>query len=61
MRVCDRIEYTNIEYLCILKVIKCKAKIRNFNGGSIMYDVFKIVNWLRVRNNADLQADPNAE
>ena len=26
-----------------------------------MYDVFKIVNWLRVRNNADLQADPNAE
>lgn len=30
MRVCDRIEYTNIEYLCILKVIKCKAKIRNF-------------------------------
>lgn len=26
-----------------------------------MYDVFKIVNWLRVRNNADLQANPNAE
>lgn len=26
-----------------------------------MYDVFKIVNWLRVRNNADLRTDPNAE
>ena len=26
-----------------------------------MYDVFKIVNWLRVRNNADLRTDLNAE
>lgn len=26
-----------------------------------MYDVFKIVNWLRVRNNADLRTNPNAE
>ena len=26
-----------------------------------MYDVFKIVNWLRVRNNADLRSDENAE
>ena len=26
-----------------------------------MYDVFKIVNGLRVKNNADLQANPNAE
>ncbi|WP_297582721.1 Panacea domain-containing protein [uncultured Lactobacillus sp.] len=26
-----------------------------------MYNVFKIVNWLRVRNNADLRSDENAE
>lgn len=26
-----------------------------------MYDVFKIVNWLRVKNNADIQTDANAE
>lgn len=26
-----------------------------------MYDVFKIVNWLRVKNNADVQTDANAE
>lgn len=26
-----------------------------------MYDVFKIVNWLRVKNNAELRVDPNSE
>lgn len=26
-----------------------------------MYSVFKIVNWLRVRNNADMRTNPNAE
>lgn len=26
-----------------------------------MYNVFKVVNWLRVRNNADLNSDLNAE
>lgn len=26
-----------------------------------MYDVFKIVNWLRVRNNADMRQNPNIE
>ncbi|MGO5344110.1 Panacea domain-containing protein [Lactobacillus amylovorus] len=26
-----------------------------------MYNVFQVVNWLRVRNNADLRTDPNAE
>lgn len=26
-----------------------------------MYDVFKIVNWLRVRNNADMRTNPNVE
>ena len=26
-----------------------------------MYNVFQVVNWLRVRNNADLRIDPNAE
>lgn len=26
-----------------------------------MYNVFQVVNWLRVRNNADLRSDPNAE
>lgn len=26
-----------------------------------MFNVFKIVNWLRVKNNADLQQNPNAE
>lgn len=26
-----------------------------------MYDVFKVVNWLRVRNNADMRTNPNAE
>lgn len=26
-----------------------------------MYNVFQIVNWLRVRNSADLRTDPNAE
>lgn len=26
-----------------------------------MYNVFKVVNWLRVRNSADLRTDPNAE
>lgn len=26
-----------------------------------MYDVFKVVNWLRVRNYADMQTNPNVE
>lgn len=26
-----------------------------------MYNVFKVVNWLRVRNNADLRTNPNVE
>lgn len=26
-----------------------------------MYDVFKVVNWLRVRNNADMRTNPNVE
>lgn len=26
-----------------------------------MYDVFKIVNWLRVKNNEELRLDPNSE
>ena len=26
-----------------------------------MYDVFKIVNWLRVKNNADMKRDENIE
>lgn len=26
-----------------------------------MYDVFKVVNWLRVRNNADMRQNPNIE
>lgn len=26
-----------------------------------MYDVFKIVNWLRVKNNADMQQNPNED
>lgn len=26
-----------------------------------MYDVLKVVNWLRVRNNADLKLDPNTD
>lgn len=26
-----------------------------------MYDVFKIVNWLRVKNNADMRQNPNIE
>lgn len=26
-----------------------------------MYDVFKVVNWLRVKNNADMRTDPNVE
>lgn len=26
-----------------------------------MYDVFKIVNWLRVKNNADMRTNPNVE
>ena len=25
------------------------------------YSVFKVVNWLRVKNNAELRVDPNAE
>ena len=25
------------------------------------YSVFKVVNWLRVKNNAELRLDPNAE
>ena len=26
-----------------------------------MYDVFKVVNWLRVKNNADMRTNPNVE
>ncbi|MFJ6963500.1 MAG: Panacea domain-containing protein [Limosilactobacillus fermentum] len=26
-----------------------------------MYDVFKVVNWLRVKNNADMRLNPNVE
>lgn len=26
-----------------------------------MYDVFKVVNWLRVKNHADMRTDPNVE
>ena len=26
-----------------------------------MYDVFKVVNWLRVRNNADMRQNPSIE
>ena len=37
-------------------------QVEYFNeGGSIMYDVFKVVNWLRVKNNADMRQDPNVE
>lgn len=30
-------------------------------GVMSMFDVMKVVNWLRVRNNADLKTDQNAE
>ena len=38
-----------------------EEKCETLGGKGIMYNVFQVVNWLRVRNNADLRIDPNAE
>lgn len=38
-----------------------EEKWETLGGKGIMYNVFQVENWLRVRNNADLRIDPNAE
>lgn len=48
-----------INYYCKITIYK-GVNLRGI-GGCIMYDVFKIVNWLRVKNSADLRTDQNAE
>lgn len=42
--------------------MKNTIRLKNIEGGRNMVDVLKLVNWMRVKNHADLQTDdPNVE